>query len=337
MGLLIRRGLSVLLLLSFLWILWSTELRAQSPSSTTTPARALDALLQDYAYMAFVRPRTITGTPYDGEPPSNLTGIKLSAMRLRSGSLRSRGVSSYKEFQIPTGVVEEPYVERLALVYQNLGNWSLVYYPLPGYTYLAPVLGLLAYDASNLSATNIPELDIRASKEPILISFPLLELPPSSSSSSSSSSPPPPSSSRAKCVWFDLRGFPLFSNVVADNMCSTTQQGHFSIVVESTAPSPALVAPPPPKGPPAGEGGGEKDKSKVWKIVGSVVGGFVMLVLLVVLVFWVQRCEQQKKMVQMEKAAEVGESLQMTSIGNTRAPVAMGTRTQPVLENEYVP
>ncbi|KAK9159356.1 hypothetical protein Scep_005930 [Stephania cephalantha] len=321
MGLLLPRGLSVLLL-SFLWISSSSELRAQSPPPAASPARTLDALLQDYAYRAFVRPRTITGIPYDGEPPSNLTGIKLSAMRLRSGSLRSRGVSSYKEFKIPIGVVEEPYVQRLVLVYQNLGNWSLLYYSLPGYTFLAPVLGLLAYDASNLSATNLPELDVRASKDPILINFPQLTTTSSSSSSSSST---------AKCVWFDLYGSPLFSDVMPGNMCSTSQQGHFSIVVKSTAPSPA-----PPKGPSAGAGG-EKDKSKVWKIVGSVVGGFVVLVLLVLLVFWVQRCEHQKKMVQMEKAAEMGESLQITSIGNTRAPVAMGTRTQPVLENEYVP
>lgn len=99
-------------------ILWLPRFNAQSTNS----ARALDALLQDYAYRAFVLPRT--GIPYDGIVPSNLTGIKIAAMRLRSGSLKSRGVRMYKEFGIPEGVVVRPYVERVVLVYQNLGNWS---------------------------------------------------------------------------------------------------------------------------------------------------------------------------------------------------------------------
>ncbi|CAA3011834.1 Hypothetical predicted protein [Olea europaea subsp. europaea] len=74
------------------------------------------------------------------------------------------GVQMFKEFEIPKGVRDEPHVERLVWVYQNLGNWSKVYYPLSGYTYLAPVLGLLAYDASDLIAKNLPELSIRATE-----------------------------------------------------------------------------------------------------------------------------------------------------------------------------
>ncbi|KAJ4972337.1 hypothetical protein NE237_005436 [Protea cynaroides] len=274
---------SLAMLLSFLWILWSPGLRAESSSSDQ--ARSLDALLQDYAFRAFIRPRT--GIPYEGKVPSNLTGITISAMRLRSGSLRNRGVQSYKEFQIPTGVVVRPYVERLVLVYQNLGNWSTVYYPVSGYSYLAPVVGLLGYNASDLSATNLPELD----------------------------------------------GMKKFSNVSSGNVCSTVELGHFGIVVESTAlspaPSPAPVLPPsPPKESKKTNG------SKVWKIVGSVIGGLVVLVLLGLLILWIRRFKHRKKMQRMERASEVGEALQMASIGNTRAPVAMGTRTQPVIENE---
>lgn len=77
----------------------------------------------------------------------------------------------FKEFEIPKGVRDEPHVERLVWVYQNLGNWSKVYYPLSGYTYLAPVLGLLAYDASDLIAKNLPELSIRATGEPYPLNF----------------------------------------------------------------------------------------------------------------------------------------------------------------------
>lgn len=292
--------------------------KAQSPDSSRNPARALDALLQDYAYRAFARPRT--GISYDGIVPSNLSGIKVSAMRLRSGSLWARGVAVYKEFHIPTGVLERPYVERLVLVYQNIGNWSSVYYPLSGYTYLAPVLGLLAYDASNLAATNLPELDITATNKPITIEFQDVK--------------PVPEGSVAKCVWIDLHGLVNFSNVTSGNVCSTLQQGHFSIVVESTAPSPSPPMPPPPiVGPPRQK----KKSSKVWIIVGSVIGGVVLLILLGLLVLWVQKYKRKKKMQHMEKAAEVGEALRMTPVGNTKAPSAMVTRTQPVLENEYVP
>uniref|UniRef100_A0A6M2EGV5 Malectin-like domain-containing protein n=1 Tax=Populus davidiana TaxID=266767 RepID=A0A6M2EGV5_9ROSI len=316
MGLL--RSLAMLSLLTL--ILWLPRFNAQSTNS----ALALDALLQDYAYRAFVLPRT--GIPYDGIVPSNLTGIKIAAMRLRSGSLKSRGVRMYKEFGIPEGVVVRPYVERVVLVYQNLGNWSGRYYPLPGYTYIAPVLGLLAYDASNLSATNLRELDINASGNPLNITFLNVRSAPDGSI--------------AKCVWFDSQGFPSLSNVTSGNVCSTIQQGHFSIVVESLAPSPAPVSPtpsPPNVGTGPSGGGKKKNSKKVWPIIGSVLGGLLLLVLLSFLILWAQKLKQRKKVQQMERAAEVGESLQMTMVGETKAPAAMVTRTQPTLENEYVP
>ncbi|XP_059668176.1 uncharacterized protein LOC132313430 [Cornus florida] len=321
MGLL-QRSLPMLLLL--VWFFWLPKLKAQSPGSSS---RALDALLQDYAYRTFVNPRT--GTVYDGVVPSNLAGIKVSALRLRSGSLRTRGVPMYKEFMIPVGLIVQPYVERLVMVYHNLGNWSKVYYPLPGYMYLAPVLGLLAYDASNLSAKNLTELDIMASRQPISIEFPDVKFVPPGSV--------------VKCVWFDLHGLVNFSNLVSDNVCSTFQQGHFSIVVESTAaPSPAPVPSEPPEQAPDEEvptisGGEKKSNTKVWIIVGSVLGGLALLVLLGFLALWVLRYKHRKKMQQMEKATEVGESLYMTPVGNTKAPAAMVMRTQPTLENEYVP
>ncbi|KAG1338180.1 hypothetical protein COCNU_04G004860 [Cocos nucifera] len=273
-----------------------------------TSARSLDALLQDYAYRAFVHPRT--GTPYDGQVPSNLTGIKIAALRLRSGSLYRRGVRMYKEFQIPTGVIVQPYVKRLALVYQNLGNWSSTYYNLSGFTYLTPVLGLLAYDAANLSATNLPELTVVVLKSPILINFTNVTPVPG-----------------ARCVHFDLSGLPVFGDLVSSNVCSTSQQGHFSIVVNAST-----IAPPPAPRP----GHAKGHKSKVWKIVGDAVGGFIALVLLALLVAWMVRYGQKRKMVEMERRADVGEALQMARVGNTQAPVALGTRTQPVLENEYV-
>jgi uncharacterized membrane protein len=284
-----------------------------SQSSSNKEAKALDVILQQYAYKALVNPKT--GTIYNATKlPSNLTGIEVAALRLRSGSLRRKGFHMYNEFDIPNGVIVHPYVERLVFVYQNLGNWSKIYYPLPNYTYLAPVLGLLAYDASNLSATNLSELSINASVDDILVKFQDVQSPPHGTV--------------ARCVWFDLQGSSNFSNVKEGNTCSTSRQGHFSIVmVKSTSP---FV----PK--PRGEGKKSSNKN-VWIIVGSIVGGIGLLVLLLCLVLCINKCKHKKKMQGMERAADSGETLQMASIGDTKAPAATVTRTQPTLEHEYAP
>lgn len=317
MGLLLR-SLSMLIIL--VWFFRLPVLRAQSIAApSASSARVLDAQLQGFAYGAFGR-HPKTGIPFDGQVPPNLTGIKISAMRLRSGSLYRKGVTMYKEFVIPRGVSEKPYVERLVLVYQNLGNWSMRYYTVPGYTHLTPVLGLLAYNASNLLATNLPELNITATGDPISIKFPDVQSAPIGAV--------------AKCAWFDLEGLVNISNLASGSTCSTIQQGHFSIVVESIAPSPAPIS-PTPSGPPVVER--KKKSSNVGIIVGSVLGGLAVLALLAFLVLWAQKYKNRKKMQQMERAADVGEALHMTMVGDTKAPAATVTRTQPVLESEYAP
>ncbi|KAJ0249510.1 hypothetical protein HA466_0149910 [Hirschfeldia incana] len=287
------------------------KLSAQLPPTNAT---SLDALLQDYSFRAFVRPRT--GILYDATTvPSNLTGIKLSAVRLRSGSLRKHGVSSLKEFTIPTGVIVKPYVTRLVLVYQNLANYSQLYYPLSGYDYVAPVLGLLAYDAKNLSAVNLPELELTASEDPIRIGFTDLERIPQGSS--------------AKCVSFDLRGKASFKDSVQPgNTCETDRQGHFSVVVKSVA-----SAPSPSEG--RKEKKSSEDSARTWIIVGSVVGGLILLGLLVFIVLRCRSYKKEEKIREMERAGETGEALRMTQVGETRAPTATTTRTQPMLETEY--
>lgn len=304
------------MLLAYLCTILCFGVAINAQPRTELSARGLDSLLQDYAFRAFVRPRT--GIVYDGKVPSNLTGISVAALRLRSGSLRRKGVEAYKEFRIPVGVVEQPYVKRLVLVYHNLGNWSSSYYPLPGYTFLAPVLGLLAYDATDLSASNLSELDFRASADPISIKF--------SGVQSARFGPEP------KCVYFGVDGSVGFDNVVGGNTCLTTNQGHFSIVAES------LVAPAPS---PSGGGGGGirggKGRKREWIIGGSVIGGVALVAFLAVLFVCVKRCRNRKKMRRMEEAAEVGVPLPMARVGYTKAPVAMETRTKPLLENEFVP
>lgn len=321
-----RPLLPLLLLLCFL----DPHVRAQTTTVPTSQAKSLDAILQEYAYKALVKPKT--GTIYNAttQLPSNLTGVKVAALRLRSGSLRRRGVPSYNEFEIPKGVIQKPYVKRLVLVYQNLGNWSTNYYPLPNYTYLAPVLGLLAYNGSNLSATNLPTLNVSASGDPIMVKFHDVK--------------DPPLGAVARCVWFDLQGSSNFSNVTGGNTCSTSTQGHFSIVVESSvfpspppAPAPVSPAPSAPPSPPIVPKESKSSSNKVGVIVGSVLGGIVFLVLLCLLVLWLLKFKQKKKIQRMERASEAGEALHMASVGDTKAPAATVTRTQPTIEHEYAP
>ncbi|KAJ1264655.1 hypothetical protein BS78_08G016800 [Paspalum vaginatum] len=312
MGFLIRACLLRLLLPLLLLLLLAAA--AQSPS----PARALDATLQDYAYRALAR-RPRTGIVYNATLPAGLAGVAASALRLRSGSLRRKGFAAYFEFRVPTGVVVEPYVERVVLVYHRLGASPDRYYRLPGYTYLAPVLGLLAYDAANLSAVGLRELNIVASASPISVAFGDVRAVPSGGAA-------------PRCVVFDLSGAPQFRDLEGTNVCSTYRQGHVSIVVNSSelAPAPPPIAPPIPTA-----GGGGKGGSKTWKIAVSVVGAAVGFGLLAALLLCLVRYKREKKLQVMERNAEVGETLRIAQVGRTQAPVASGTRTQPVIENDY--
>ncbi|PWA81212.1 hypothetical protein CTI12_AA187180 [Artemisia annua] len=105
-------------LLTFL-LLKSTLINSQSLTT-----RVLDSVLQEHAFAPFLRHRVVTGVVYDANVGPELTGIKVSALRLRSGALRRKGYVGFKEFDIPTGVMVAPYVERWFFGVSNMGNWS---------------------------------------------------------------------------------------------------------------------------------------------------------------------------------------------------------------------
>lgn len=309
---------------------------AADSRNATDSQKSVDKILQNDAFTVFRHPKS--GTIYEATAPSNLSGININAVRLRSGSLRRRGIL-YNEFEVPVGIVVKPYVKRLVLVYQNFMNWSSVYYNRPGFKLVAPVLGLLAYDASNLSATNLQELNIYATKKPISIRFTNL-------STREGSNP--------MCIFFDLNGTVSLSDVSSPNVCSSFYQGHFSLVIQSLAPAPApvstpspsphLLGPPPPvvaapspstlpspnPSPPA------KKNSKTWKIaVGSSIGGVVGLAFLGFLCAGFLKYRERSIIEHMEQQADQEEALQTAMVGGRRTPTAGGTRTQPMLESEY--
>ncbi|CAI9288226.1 unnamed protein product [Lactuca saligna] len=300
-------------------------LKAQSPTKgTSVSSRFLDSVLQDYAFRSFSRHRQRTGAIYDGIVSPEFTGITVSALRLRSGRLRRKGFYGYKEFDIPGGVIQSPYVERVVLVYQNLGNWSSVYYPLPGYLFLSPVVGLLVYNASHLTAKRLPELDLRASENPILIKFESLGLLADGV--------------LRKCVFFDLFGGVEFDRVLNGSVCSSVKQGHFGIVVKESVPSPAPAPSKTPENPIAvgggGGAGGGRWNNEWW--IGGVVAGVVLVVVVFGGSWAVRGFRQRRRIEKMEYEAEGGGPLAVAAVGSALVPVAMGTRTRPVLENEYV-
>ncbi|XP_004490768.1 uncharacterized protein [Cicer arietinum] len=299
------------LLFLFTYFLSSILSSAQTPLKNHVSARLLDANLQECAFKSFSTPKT--GVPYDANVPSNLTGIKVSALRLRSGSLKTRGFERYKEFEIPKGVIEKPYVKSVTLVYQNLGNWSQKIYPLDGYSYLAPILGLLAYDATNLYASKLDELELRASSEPILVKFPYVKKSPQFGV-------------LPKCVYFDLYGYVKFDTLLNGNVCSIFQHGHVSIVVESNSSTTI----------PSESGRGNK-KFKLRILISSLVVGIVWVIILGLVIIRIIQAKEERKIKQLELEIDCNRTWNISSIGDTKAPLALGTRTRPMIENDYVP
>ncbi|XP_058746441.1 uncharacterized protein LOC131619354 [Vicia villosa] len=234
-------------------------------------------------FKAFIKPKS--DVIYDAEVPFNLTGIKISAIMVRSKTLLNKGVQSYKEFEMPIGVTEKPYVNKLVLVYHNL-----------------------AYDATNLFASNLPELDLRAYEKPILVNF-------------SNVTKSLPFGSLAKCVYFDLYGYVKFDTLLNRNVCTIFQQGHVSIVVESKDQ--------------VKDHGKHEFKMKIEGII-CLVCGIVLLMIMFGLFIRLRRKKRLERK-QLEFEDDNYETLKMSSFGHTKVPMALGTRTKPMIEMDFVP
>uniref|UniRef100_A0A5B7CC26 Non-specific serine/threonine protein kinase n=1 Tax=Davidia involucrata TaxID=16924 RepID=A0A5B7CC26_DAVIN len=257
---------------------------------------SLDSFIHDYANKAIKKPRT--GILYNISLPANFSGMEVSIVRLRSGSFWTRG-ANFSYFHIPPRIIPMPFVKRLAIVYENLGNWSSYYYNVPNYTFVTPVVGFGTYGASTKGSA-ILKLSIMG--DPILVHFPRI-----------------PENVTLKCVRFGTDGSVEFSNMTTPSVCIARDQGHFSIVV----PSPAKK---------------KKKKERFWKwwVIGFGVGvvGLVLVALVGVLIYKLVR---RKRIGKMEKQSERSEALETMWVGMSKMPSATGIRTQPMLENDYIP
>ncbi|KAJ0673346.1 hypothetical protein HanOQP8_Chr13g0506981 [Helianthus annuus] len=241
--------------------------------------------------------RPQTGVLYNASLPSNFTGVQVSMVRLRWDSFWRKG-ANYSGFLMPPQIFAYPFFTRLDIVYSNLGNQSSFYYNVPNHTLVAPVVGFNIYASGNLTKLNLTLFG-----GPILVEFPV------------------PQHEKAKCVMFYSNGTYEMSNMTTqENMCSVRDQGHFSMVVQQV---------PSPK---------KKDRGKLWKwwVFGFAVG-VLGLLLVGFIVFVLIRIFRMTSIAKMEKEAEKNEVLGTTNVGQSKMPLATVVRTQPTIENDYIP
>ncbi|PON81827.1 hypothetical protein TorRG33x02_223430 [Trema orientale] len=268
-------------------------------------AKALTSFFHDYANKSVVNPQT--GTLYNIPLPSNFTGMELRFVRLRSGSFRKRG-ANFSSFYLPPKLVPEPYVKRLAIVYENLGNWSSLYYKVPNHSLVAPVIGFTVYDSPRVLGTKKLNFSIRG--EPISIWFDHIELQHGKNDTT------------PKCVKFGDDGSYVIKNMSKTNGCVTTSQGHFSIVVPSDPSPPVLRM--------------KRKRCLKWWLIGFG-GGFIGVVLLVLATTATVMIVKRRRLRAMEKQSEKGVSFDTFWVGRSKMPSASMIRTQPTIEHDYVP
>ncbi|XP_027109601.1 uncharacterized protein [Coffea arabica] len=289
-----------------IWVMCYMLLLPYVQGQSSLNRDSLDSFVHDYALKAMRRMRT--GILYNISLPANYSGIQVSVVRLRTARLWLRG-ANFSFFDIPPRTLPHPFSRRLLIVYQNLGNLSGFYYSVPNHTFVTPVIGLLAYDTNT---SRMVKFNI--TRDPILVHFPLV------------SGVGDTNITAMKCVRFGTNGEVEFSNLTMANKCIAMGQGHFSIVIPSQPLQPPVPSP------------SNKSKERDWKwwVIGFGVGigGLILLVMSVILLYKLIR---KKRIAKMERQSEKSEVLGTIWVGPSRMPSATGIRTQPVIENSYVP
>ncbi|XP_004503649.1 uncharacterized protein [Cicer arietinum] len=264
--------------------------------SNNTASESLNSLVQDFAFRSLAKHhRSQTGSLYDALLPQNLSGMDVSVVRLRSRRLWNKG-ANFSYFQIPPRTVSIPHVRRLAIVYQNLGNWSSHYYNLPGYSLISSVVGFMVFDASNVRDKSFRNLNLNTMGQPISIQFPTVTFMSDINS-------------RARCVAFNGNGTFQLTEMSYPGVCHSKNQGHFSVVLPL-----------------------EKKRRRWYTWVIGCVIGFFGLITLACVGFSSMRLLKTKKIQDTEKHTIEDMVLESRWVGNSKMPSAAVTRTQPVLE-----
>ncbi|XP_076925402.1 uncharacterized protein LOC143588223 [Bidens hawaiensis] len=255
----------------------------------------LDVILHEHAFKALLsqQQRYKTGTLYAVKLPANLSGMNVSYIRFRSKTLWRKG-ENFSSFQIPSRTLPMPFVKRVIIMYQDLGNLSSQFYiNVPGYALVSSVVGFRVYDASNPTNKNARKIDINTTNVPISVHFPDLKFPKG-----------------AKCASFgDSNDKFSLSDMSVGQVCYTRNYGRFSVVV-------------PKK---------KKGVMRVWWGVGA---GFMMTVFVSFVGIVLVKIAKVKRSDEMEMQMEEGSiDLETVWIGYSKMPCATGTRTCPNLES----
>lgn len=281
----------------FFWVFFTFLFCSRGSSSNTD---SLDEFTRDLALKMLAEHRPHTGALYKAVLPANLSRVEVAVVGLRSRRLWNRGAEKLSCFHVPSRTKPMPHVKRLALVYQDLGNLSSHYYPLPGYSFLTTVVGFLVYDATHTSSKSARKLSLNTMGKPILIQFPHLTLEEGLIS-------------KAKCASFAANGTVSLSDMRSPGVCSTTDQGHFSIVVPS--------------------------KKKPWilrySFVIAIVLGLVAAALGCYLGMVCMRRRKRKRFQEMEEQAEDDWVLQNRWVRGSKMPSGGVIRTKPIPENGF--
>ncbi|XP_052194268.1 uncharacterized protein LOC127802474 [Diospyros lotus] len=294
-------------ILVMLSICFSRFAKAATMKYNGRDSASLDDFLQNYSSEKFPTPRT--GVQYVVSLPANFTGMGASFVRVRAKTFWERGFNS-SSFHIPPGILPLPFAKRFDLVFQNLGKLSSRYYNLPNFTLITPVLGLVVYDRTHLSQRGTSSLGFSVKGNPILVHFPRI-------------SPPEDRNLTMQCVRFGADETVELGNVTAANGCVARAHGHFAIVVPSPSPSPS-----PPRT--------AEERLLKWWVV-AFLAGFLGLVVLLLVAAATCKFVKRKKIGKMERESEISEALGTMWIGRSKMPSATGMRTQPALEDDYVP
>ncbi|XVE57996.1 hypothetical protein DITRI_Ditri04bG0134700 [Diplodiscus trichospermus] len=286
--------------LTLLWLVFSLCFSSSVHSLDSFSYDSLDTSLQDFAFRALVRRKPLTGALYKSSLPANLSGVDVSIVRIRSQTLWEKG-ANLSSFRIPSQTVPVPHVRRLAIVYQNLGNWSSHYYRVSGYSLITSVVGFMVFDASNNRAKSLKSISLDTKGKPISIHFSNLKYPDGMHSGA------------ARCAAFSTNGTVHFSDTILPDVCHSSDQGHFSVVVRL------------------------KREHRPWYpwVIGIVLG-FAGLVLAGYFGLVFIKLLKTKRIQAMERQAD-GVIFHSRWVGSSKMPCATVTRTQPVLENAGFP
>ncbi|KAJ3683386.1 hypothetical protein LUZ60_013613 [Juncus effusus] len=292
-------------------ISFSLVLLAHSQTANTIPSlNSLESTIQNQTFQVLSEGRT--GKVYTVQGAENLSGVSGSAIRLRSKAIWIRGVN-LGPFIIPSKTFPRPYKRRIALVYQNWGNLSSSYFnATQGYELIAPVMSLLAYDASSLntSLSNVSRLEITTFGGPIYVNFSkIMSLNGSDTG--------------IKCISFESNGSMRLQGNLSENSCRVNGTGHFAIAIQTRVLGPGqAVVVNEQKG----------DVKRIW-IIGCLIGVIGLILIGLVAIGFV-KLARKRRMEEMEREREDGEILADLIVGDSRLPCASMCRTKPIIENE---